>query len=158
MAVFSGKYAVFSSKSKIIPTSIYGLDDDIDFTWCEIWSYSISGRTKKPIDSGWREFYEEILKYLYNVETDKFKGFLMNNDFIPGIVGTKEKAREELFGNIIKLDEDIYIEGTLSAVQVVKNTKKMFSRLGINYTDVKLYVKEHEGKEINKKKRKKETE
>jgi uncharacterized protein with ParB-like and HNH nuclease domain len=150
-----------SPKSKTRDLYTFGLDDDIDFTWSEICMYSMSGRKKIPvIDCLWSNFYEEILKHLYSLDREKFREYLKNNDFLRnsdfamGIIGTEEEAKEKLFGRIIEIDDDVFLEGTVSAKQIISNTKKMFDKLGISYENIKLYIKWKEEKEIKKGSRK----
>jgi hypothetical protein len=116
----------------------FGLDDEIDVTGYKLISFKLGASLKMRVDS-WLEFYLKAAEDLYTKDYERFEELLKNNDLIAGYMGDLTEAKKELI-QPEKIADNVYLEGNFSAKDIIKNTRRLYDKLGYNVDNIRVFV------------------
>ena len=115
-------------------TKIFTLSDEEVFTWKTILEFSFED-TDYDIES-WRDFYERVVKILYDKDPILMKSFL-NDDYL----SCKFLDHEENGWTLTKIDEWLWLKVWTDTESKLYATRQMFEKFGISLDDLSFYIK-----------------
>ena len=115
-------------------TRIFTLSDEEVFTWKTILEFSFED-TDYDIES-WRDFYERVVKILYDKDPMLVKSFL-NDDYL----SCKFFDHEEEGWTLTKIDEWLWLKVWTDTESKLYATRQMFEKFGISLDDLSFYIK-----------------
>ena len=115
-------------------TRIFTLSDEEVFTWKTILEFSFED-TDYDIES-WRDFYERVVKILYDKDPILMKSFL-NDDYL----SCKFLDHEENGWTLTKIDEWLWLKVWTDTESKLYAIRQMFEKFGISLDDLSFYIK-----------------
>lgn len=126
----------------VLPRStenVYSLSDDQSFTGEKIQSYVF--QEQETLVRSWKDFYQSICLVLYDLDSNKFKSFLEDDEF----QRKKRKmisSKENELKSPIKISDTIYIESNLNTNTLLNMVRLILKKYGIDEEEVSLYLRE----------------
>jgi len=120
--------------------NLYSLSDDHSFTGEKIESYIFQEKETKV--KSWRELYQSICLSLYEVDSNKFKSFLEDDEF-------QMKKRKMISPNKsdlaspLKISDTIYLESNLNTDTVLNMVRLVLRKFEIDDDEVSIYLREN---------------
>ena len=121
--------------------NVYSLSDSQSFTGEKIQSYVFQEQERNV--KSWKEFYQSICLSLYDLDSNKFKSFLEDDDFQMKkrkMISNKESDLK----NPLKISDNIYLESNLNTDTLLNMTRLILKKYAIDEEDVSLYLREEE--------------
>jgi hypothetical protein len=84
----------------------------------------------------WRDFYEQVVFILYNLDSVQFLKLLNDKDLKKTIAQMKNKLRIP-----IKIADEIFIEVNLSSESILTNMRMITKKMGLDLNDISFYIK-----------------
>ena len=84
----------------------------------------------------WRDFYEQVVFILYNLDSVQFLKLLNDKDLKKTIAQMKNKLRIP-----IKIADEIFIEVNLSSESILTNMRMITRKMGLDLNDISFYIK-----------------
>jgi len=115
-------------------TKIFTLSDEEVFTWKTILEFSFED-IDYEIES-WRDFYERVVKILYDKDPMLMRSFL-KDDYL----SSKFFDHEEEGWTLTKIDEWLWLKVWTDTESKLYATRQMFEKFGISLDDLSFYIK-----------------
>ena len=141
------KIWIYPQTNYIIPKktdNLYSLSDDHCFTGEKIESYIFQEKEIKV--KSWKELYQSICLSLYDVDSNKFKSFLEDDEF-------QMKKRKMISANKanltspLKISDTIYLESNLNTDTILNMIRLVLKKFEIDDDEVSVYLKENNNSE-----------
>jgi len=141
------KIWIYPQTDYIIPKkteNLYSLSDDHSFTGEKIESYIFQEKEIKV--KSWKELYQSICLSLYDVDSNKFKSFLDDDEF-------QMKKRKMISSNKIdltsplKISDTIYFESNLNTDTILSMIRLVLRKFEIDEDELSLYLRENNDSE-----------
>lgn len=116
----------------------FTFDDEINVTGLKPYSIEIIGA--KFTIKNWREFFTKIMEVLFELDSEKILQLIDDDDFYSKstkIISSDEKGCRKPY----KINEKVYLEVNLSANSILNYAKLFFEKLGLDYTDIKFWIR-----------------
>jgi uncharacterized protein with ParB-like and HNH nuclease domain len=133
------KYSLTNYENAKDSENTYNLNDDVNFTGTKIKYFTILEQ-KITVDY-WVNFLQQLCIVLYDLEPAKFRNFLTDNDFTKKTLLLSDD--ESKLRSPIKITEDIFIEGNLSAEYILYIAKLFLNKLDIDLEEVNICLREN---------------
>jgi len=120
--------------------NLYSLSDDHSFTGEKIESYILQEKEIKV--KSWKELYQSICLSLYDVDSNKFKSFLDDDEFQM----KKRKMISSDKSNLtspLKISDTLYLESNLNTDTILSMIRLVLRKFGIDEDEVSIYLREN---------------
>ncbi len=120
--------------------NLYSLSDNQSFTGEKIESYIFQDKETKV--KSWKEFYQNVCLYLYDLDSNKFKLFLDDEEF-------QMKKRKMISSNKselktpLKISDTIYLESNLNTDSILNMIRLILNKFEIEDEGISIYLKEN---------------
>ena len=122
----------------------YTLDDDINLTGRDIVKYSYQN-VEQPVSS-WADMFEHVVKFLHQEDKSVLTGLAYSSDTtdLSSYVSTSANG----FSKAIKVDENIFIEGSTSTAAKISILRRLFDLYNEDPMDLVFYLKDMESERV----------
>jgi uncharacterized protein with ParB-like and HNH nuclease domain len=124
--------------------NLYSLSDNQSFTGEKIESYIFQDKETKV--KSWKEFYQSVCLSLYDLDSNKFKLFLDDEEFQM----KKRKmisSNKEVLKNPLKISDTIYLESNLNTDSILNMVRLILGKFEIEEDEVSIYLRENNDSE-----------
>jgi uncharacterized protein with ParB-like and HNH nuclease domain len=121
--------------------NLYSLSEDRSFTGEKIESYIFQEKEIKV--KSWKELYQNICLSLYDMDSNKFKLFLGDDEFQMKKRKMISSNKEDL-KNPLKISDTIYLESNLNTDTILNMIKLILGKFEIEDDEISIYLREND--------------